>query len=112
MIWRPFSLSGSPFSCNITRIRATFHTPYLISRGILSRPAPNIATVLATPPSHDPQLDQDITITGFVRTVRNQKARSFLEIGDGSTIHSLQAVLDPRQAKGYVHFVMFQMQLN
>jgi len=37
-------------------------------------------------------------VTGHIRTIRNQKRRSFVEIGDGSTIRSLQALLDPAQA--------------
>lgn len=62
--------------------------------------SPSIASVLALPPlteGHDPH---DITISASVRTVRNQKKRSFVELGDGSTIHSLQAVLEPSQCHG------------
>lgn len=39
-------------------------------------------------------------MVGFVRTIRNQKLRSFVEVGDGSTVYPLQAVLEPLQAKG------------
>lgn len=41
-------------------------------------------------------------MTGSVRTIRNQKHRSFLELGDGSTTQTLQALLEPTQADGYV----------
>ena len=59
----------------------------------------NIATVLATPPRHG---GHAITVEGSIRTIRNQKQRSFAELGDGSTAHSLQAVLDPQLAQGHV----------
>lgn len=45
---------------------------------------------------------QPVTVAGFIRTIRNQKQRSFVELGDGSTLFPLQAVLSPSQAKGYV----------
>ena len=61
--------------------------------------SPNVATILATPPRHG---GHTITVEGSIRTIRNQKQRSFVEIGDGSTAHSLQAVLDPRLAEGHV----------
>ena len=61
----------------------------------------NIATILDFRPSTEQQESQPIVVTGHVRTVRNQKARSFVEIGDGSSIHSLQAIVAPWQAVGY-----------
>ena len=63
---------------------------------------PSIAAVLASPPSTESQPRQQITVVGFVRTVRNQKLRSFVAVGDGSTVHPLQAVLEPLHAKGSV----------
>ena len=60
---------------------------------------PSIATLLATPPRGDAHT---ITAVGSVRTIRNQKQRSFVELGDGSTVHSLQALLEPAQAEGSV----------
>lgn len=50
---------------------------------------------------------QPVTVAGFVRTIRNQKQRSFVELGDGSTIYPLQAVLSPSHAKGYVSLFLF-----
>ncbi|KAL9027772.1 MAG: hypothetical protein Q9196_003754 [Gyalolechia fulgens] len=41
-----------------------------------------------------------IEIVGAVRTIRKQKHRAFVEIGDGSSVQSLQAVLNPDQAEG------------
>ena len=37
----------------------------------------------------------DLTIKGWVRTVRNQKTFSFIEINDGSTFSNLQVVVTP-----------------
>ena len=61
---------------------------------------PTIASLVARTPVGNDQESRRITVAGFVRTVRNQKLRSFVEIGDGSTVESLQAVLEPHQAKG------------
>ena len=58
----------------------------------------SIASILALPPLDEDQAPRKLVVTGHVRTVRNQKRHSFVEIGDGSTIHSLQALLDPAQA--------------
>ena len=61
----------------------------------------SIATILATDPACGEPL-QRTRVVGTVRTIRNQKRRSFVEIGDGSTSHSLQALLEPHQARGQV----------
>ena len=61
--------------------------------------SPNVATILATPPRHG---GHTITVHGSIRTIRSQKQRSFVELGDGSTAFSLQAVLAPQLAKGHV----------
>ncbi|KAI1004987.1 Asparagine--tRNA ligase [Podosphaera aphanis] len=42
----------------------------------------------------------EVVISGYIRSIRNQKQRSFASIGDGSSIQSLQALLTPAQAKG------------
>lgn len=44
--------------------------------------------------------NNEVTINGFIHSVRNQKNRSFAAIGDGSCIQTLQALLTPAQAKG------------
>ena len=70
---------------------------------------PSVASVLALRPDPNgagPQRTQ-VTVAGFVRTIRNQKQRSFVELGDGSTLYALQAVVSPSHAKGYVFFFFF-----
>ena len=61
----------------------------------------DIATILATDPGKEDSL-QPTRVVGTVRTIRNQKRRSFVELGDGSTSRSLQALLEPHQAEGQV----------
>lgn len=61
---------------------------------------PNIHSALALRTRHDQQTTA-IEVAGSVRSVRKQKSRAFLAIGDGSTVHVLQAVLHPDQAQGY-----------
>ena len=81
-------------------------------RGGPSLSNPSVASVLALrPDSNGPQRTQ-VTVAGFVRTIRNQKQRSFVELGDGSTIYALQAVVPPSHAKGYVFFVSCFFFLN
>lgn len=43
---------------------------------------------------------KEITLKGWVRTVRNQKTFSFIEINDGSTLSNFQVVADGKM-KGY-----------
>lgn len=40
-------------------------------------------------------LGQDVTVKGWVRTVRNQKTFSFIEVNDGSTLSNLQVIANP-----------------
>ncbi|KAL1990640.1 hypothetical protein VTN49DRAFT_6479 [Thermomyces lanuginosus] len=42
--------------------------------------------------------NKNVTIKGFIRSVRKQKRFAFAEISDGSTVKSLQAILTPEQA--------------
>lgn len=47
------------------------------------------------PPQGRPSLvDAEVTVKGWVRTVRNQKTFAFIEINDGSTLSNLQAVVN------------------
>src|SRR5690349_2006972 len=39
-------------------------------------------------------LDTQITLCGWVRTVRQQKSFSFIELNDGSTFSNMQIVVD------------------
>ncbi|CZR57876.1 related to asparaginyl-tRNA synthetase (mitochondrial) [Phialocephala subalpina] len=54
-----------------------------------------IARILEEKPA-DPT---DVVVTGFIRSIRNQKQRSFASIGDGSSLEPLQALLTPAQAQ-------------
>ena len=102
MIWRSFRLSHR---CPQSRIpNRPFPSSLLLQSRAHSASAvrttkPNVAAILDSKPSDD---GHAITVTGSVRTIRNQKHRSFLELGDGSTTQTLQALLEPAQADGYV----------
>jgi asparaginyl-tRNA synthetase len=68
---------------------------------------PNLAALLtpASPPSvpqQRPSDHQPLTIHGYIRSVRKQKRIAFAAIGDGSTLHTVQAVLAPQLAEGLV----------
>jgi asparaginyl-tRNA synthetase len=41
-------------------------------------------------------LGQQVNVKGWVRTVRNQKTFSFIELNDGSTLSNFQVVADPK----------------
>ncbi len=41
-------------------------------------------------------INKEIVVKGWVRTARNQKTFSFIEINDGSTLSNLQIVADPK----------------
>jgi len=43
---------------------------------------------------------QEITIKGWVRTIRNQKTFAFIEINDGSTLSNFQVIMTP-EVSGY-----------
>ena len=99
MIWRSFLVShgclrsripNSPFPSLVLQSRAQ-------SASAVRTLKPNVAAVLNSKPTDDCHA---ITVTGSVRTIRNQKHHSFLELGDGSTTQTLQALLEPAQANG------------
>lgn len=46
-------------------------------------------------PNLDLKVGSEITVKGWVRTVRNQKTFSFIEINDGSTLSNFQVVANP-----------------
>jgi aspartyl/asparaginyl-tRNA synthetase len=63
--------------------------------------APTIASILCKASEEQKALHpKAISVVGHVRTIRNQKRWSFVELGDGSTTSTLQALLKPEQAKG------------
>lgn len=43
---------------------------------------------------------QSLTLNGFVRSVRKQKRVAFAAVGDGSSLQTVQVVLNPEQASG------------
>lgn len=43
---------------------------------------------------------RDVVVNGFVRSVRSMKLRSFVALGDGSSLASLQALVPTNQAQG------------
>ncbi|PJD96988.1 MAG: asparagine--tRNA ligase [Parachlamydia sp.] len=51
---------------------------------------------LKHPPADKPSLvGSEITIKGWVRTVRNQKTFTFIEVNDGSTLTNFQVIANP-----------------
>lgn len=59
----------------------------------------NSRSTIARILEHKPADPADVVVTGFVRSIRNQKQRSFASIGDGSSLEPLQALLTPAQAQ-------------
>ena len=47
------------------------------------------------PSASSPKVGSTVTIKGWVRTVRNQKSFSFVDVNDGSTLSGLQVILSP-----------------
>lgn len=42
----------------------------------------------------EPPLEQEVTVAGWIRTVRDQKSFAFIELNDGSTLANLQIIVD------------------
>jgi hypothetical protein len=68
---------------------------FSISSQLQASTPSSIANLLERPPTNA----ENITVNGFVRSIRNQKTRSFASIGDGSSLQPLQALLTPEQAQ-------------
>jgi asparaginyl-tRNA synthetase len=49
-------------------------------------------------------LGQEVTIKGWVRTVRSQKTFNFVEVNDGSTLSNLQIIVSP-ELPGYANIM-------
>ncbi len=47
-------------------------------------------------PGRPSLLGSEVTVKGWVRTVRNQKTFSFIEINDGSTLSTFQIIAEPK----------------
>jgi asparaginyl-tRNA synthetase len=72
-------------------LRRAFHSS---SRAHAAAPL-SVAHLLETLPA-----DADnVTVNGFIRSIRNQKQRSFASIGDGSSLEPLQALLPSQLAE-------------
>ena len=51
---------------------------------------------LKHPHPEDPSLiGQEVTIKGWIRTIRNQKTFAFIEVNDGSTLSNFQVIITP-----------------
>lgn len=75
-------------------------TSNVVSRAFISTNAA-VPTTVAGFLNFKPQdAVSDVKIDGFVRSVRAQKRHSFVALGDGSSLESLQAVVPPDQAEG------------
>lgn len=46
--------------------------------------------------------DAQVSVNGWIRSVRSQKQVSFANINDGSNLKGIQAILTTEQAKAYV----------
>lgn len=44
---------------------------------------------------------RDVVVNGFIRSVRTMKARTFVALGDGTSLAPLQALVPSNQAEGY-----------
>lgn len=63
-----------------------------------TRSAPHGASI-AHILENGPEDSGKVVVNGFIRSIRNQKQRSFANVGDGTTTKSLQAILTPEQAE-------------
>ena len=68
----------------------------------VSTSTPSIKTILSTLSTDENTQGQTLTAVGTVRTARKQKQYTFVDIGDGSTPETVQAILRPEQAHGCV----------
>jgi asparaginyl-tRNA synthetase len=82
----PKTIKSSPRSC------------FLQARQI--RGNASIAALLSSV-SSDASEPRNVTVNGFVRSVRKQKRVAFAALGDGTSIEPLQVVLTPEQAERY-----------
>jgi asparaginyl-tRNA synthetase len=78
-------------ACRARRVETLITRQLSTSRARLDRL--NVASLLAK----DNEVE-DVTVNGWVRSVRKQKKIAFAAVGDGSTIDSVQAVLKPEDA--------------
>ncbi|KAI1088880.1 asparaginyl-tRNA synthetase [Rostrohypoxylon terebratum] len=75
-------------------------TSNVVSRAFISTTAAAPTTIAGFLDFKPQDAVSDVKIDGFVRSVRTQKLRSFVALGDGSSLRSLQAVVPIDQAEG------------
>jgi asparaginyl-tRNA synthetase len=63
---------------------------------------PTIASLLASRKLDGAAKKEEVTVEGFIRTIRKQKRHAFAEIGDGSTAEALQVLMEPAKAERQV----------
>ena len=92
MQWQPLGISAIRSRLQISQS--------LLRRSLAHRAvsACSVADILSLPQSGD---SYEVTASGSVRTIRRHKSVAFVELGDGSTIHTLQALLRAGQAERY-----------
>lgn len=59
-----------------------------------------VARLLEWKPQEGDSDAKDVVVNGFVRSVRAMKSRSFVALGDGSSLAPLQAIVPMNQAEG------------
>ena len=96
MQWQPLAVSRLRTRWPLTGLPVPTVGRSLSHRGVASR---SVAEILQLPQTGD---SYEVTVKGSVRTVRRHKYVAFVELGDGSTIYTLQALLRVRQAQRYV----------
>lgn len=111
---RANSNSNNPFNIMVLVRPRLAHSVKLATRHTRSRPfsssPPLSGDTASTPPSIASLLDRgpadanNVYVNGFIRSARSQKRRSFVAIGDGSTLEPLQALLSPEQAQRCGHY--------
>jgi hypothetical protein len=67
------------------------------SRGLQTKPLSH-ESCIAHLLDQGPKDSEKVTVNGFIRSIRNQKQRSFASVGDGSSLEPLQALLTPQQS--------------
>lgn len=81
--------------------RSTIHSKIFTARAFSTSGSKQSHRSIADRLKHDAD-ERDVTVNGWVRSIRKQKRVAFAAVSDGSTIDSLQAVLKPEDADGYV----------
>lgn len=83
------TVASAPATSPFTRRYVTTGSSNVASR--------SIAKLLEWKPQEEVR---DVVVNGFIRSVRSMKSRSFVALGDGSSLASLQALVPTNQAQG------------